>query len=258
METQYETTKHYNDTVELVFDTKKHHYTWEGETVDGVTSILGVINKPALVYWSANQAAEYVEANLPLNTPLDEVQKKGLVEGAKKAHRNFLKDAADYGTLLHDWIECYIKSTIGQGSKPNMPTNPKLKESAEKFLNWIKEFDVKFIASEQKVMSKKYKFAGTFDFLATVKGKIVLGDIKTSSGIYDEMWLQTAAYKGAYLEEFADKHIDHTLIFRCGKDGSFEVKELNDYEKNYNAFVSALILYRRLKEMKFLNYINQN
>lgn len=254
-----ETSLHYNKTLHLHFDAKKHHYTadlegkYQDKTFDGVTSVLGIIAKPALVYWAANKAAEYIDANLPVNTAIDEVQKVKLIEGAKTAHRSFLKDAADYGTLLHNWIEKYIK-----GQNPEIPTNETLKKAVEQFLEWKEKHKVKFLESEKKVASLKYEFCGTCDLIAEIDDKVVLGDIKTSSGVWNEYWLQTAAYKGAYLEEFPDKKIDHTLILRCGKDGVFEVKELNDFEKNYNAFVAALILYRREKEMKFLNYINNN
>lgn len=248
---QIETTEHYGGTLKLEYNDSKHHYIVDGETYTGCTSALGVIAKPALTFWAAKMASEYVDKNLPLNTPIDEIAKKRLTEGAKAAHRNFLKDAADIGTLFHSWAEAYIK-----GSQPVMPTNPMFKKAVENFLKWVGDNNVKFIASEQKVVSKKYKFCGTFDFLATVDGKIVLGDLKTSSGIYNEQYLQVSAYKGAYLEEFPDKVVDHTLIVRCGKKGDFEVKEMNNFEKNYKAFLAALTLHKHMKDTKNFKCIN--
>ena len=102
----------YDKTIKLQFDAKKHHYTVDGQTVDGVTSILGIINKPALVYWSANKAAEFVEKNLTPGKALDELEIKKLSSGCKTAHRTFKDDAADIGTMFHVFCEQFIKAEI--------------------------------------------------------------------------------------------------------------------------------------------------
>jgi hypothetical protein len=244
--------KHYNDTVCLTFNPVRHHYTVAGKTVDGCTSILGVINKPALVAWSANMAAKFIDANLEVNKPIDEIEKLKLVNGCKTAHRSFKEQAADIGKLFHAWADDYA-----QGKNPAMPTNPMLLKAVEQYLIWIKENKVVFKDSEKVVYSKKYNYAGTLDIVAEVNGKLCIIDLKTSSGIWDEYLLQVAAYKWALQEEFPEQRIDHVVIVRCGRDGSFEVKEVNDYEPNMNAFVGALILYRRLKAMKFDNFKKQ-
>ena len=44
---------------ELTFDADAHAYTWGGAFVPGVTSILSVIGKPALVPWAAGMAADH-------------------------------------------------------------------------------------------------------------------------------------------------------------------------------------------------------
>jgi len=248
---EYETSTHYGGKVELCFNAKKHHYTIDGKTIDGVTSVLKVIDKPALMFWAVNQAVDYIDNNLKVGQKLDEVEKMRLLEGAKKAHRTFSTDAAGIGTLFHKWIEDYINN-----NNPKIPKNRMLQKSVDNFLTWVEENDVTFHSAERKILSLKHQFCGTADFTCTIKGKRVLGDIKTSSGIWDEYWLQLAAYKGAMQEEFPDYPIAHTLILRCGKDGSFEARALNDFKKNYDAFLAALTLHRRLKEMKKLEYLN--
>lgn len=246
-----ETTKLYNGEIELCFNKEKHHYTVDGRTIDGVTSILGVINKPALIFWSASKASEFINLNLPVGEVIDEIRKKKLVDGCKVAHKVFKTDAADLGSMLHDLLEKHIK-----GEDYQSPINPILKKSFKQFLDWAKTNKVQFKSSERKVYSKQYDFCGTLDFTAVINGKRVIGDIKTSSGIWDEYWLQTAAYKQALQEEFPSLPIDHTVIVRCGKDGSFEVKEMNHFERNIKAFLGALSLYRWQKEMKFQTLIS--
>lgn len=243
-----EKTLHYNGTIELCFNSDRHHYTIGEETIDGTTSVLGVIAKPALIYWSANKASEYIDKFLEVGKVIDELEKKKLVDGCKTAHRTLKSEAADIGSMFHDWVHQFIS-----GKKQKLPTNEMLRNAVNQFLDWVKTNKVKFEHSELRVYSQKYKVAGTLDFVAIIDSKRIVGDIKTSSGCWDEYHLQTAFYKCAFQEEFPDKQIAHTVIVRCGKDGSFEIKEMNEYEKNLEAFVGALALYRRLKEMKFNN-----
>ncbi len=235
----------YGGKVVLAFDPIKHIYMANGVRTDSCTGVLSVINKPALLGWAVKVTADYIDANLHPGIAIDELQKKKLIENAKKEHRVKKTDAGDHGTFLHSLIEKHLK-----GIKYDEPINPIIKNSLEQFKVWIKENDVILKCSERKVYSLKHKVSGTLDIIASVKGKIVLYDVKTASGIWPEQFLQTNFYKAALQEEFPDKRIDHVGIIRCGKDGSFEVKEANDFEKNFEAFLGALVLYRRLKEME--------
>lgn len=241
-----ETTKMYNGEVILEFDTDKHKYTVNGNIVDGCTSVLKVIDKPALLPWGVKVTCDYIEKNLKVGVPLDEIQKMNLIKEAKAQHRSKKTDAGDLGTLLHSLVE-----KVAKKQPYDEPVNPILKTSFDQFRAWVKENEVEFLASERKVYSRQHNVAGTLDLIMRIKGKVVLGDIKTASGVWNEMFLQTNFYKGAMQEEFPDKHIDHVAIIRCGKDGTFEVKEANDFEENFKAFLAALTLYRRLKKMDY-------
>ena len=44
---------------ELAFDEEKHAYTWGGEFVPGVTSILSCIAKPALMPWAIGVTRDF-------------------------------------------------------------------------------------------------------------------------------------------------------------------------------------------------------
>ena len=131
------TTHLYNKTVPLEFDDDKHHYTIEGRTIDGVTSVLKILDKPALIPWAVNQAVGYMDKNLPVGVALDELQKKQLLDEAKKIYRKTASDAADLGTLTHEWCEKWIK-----GMNPEMPTNEILRQNAENFVKWATEHKV--------------------------------------------------------------------------------------------------------------------
>lgn len=237
----------YHGAITIVFDPMKHLYTLDGVPVPGVTGVIGMINKPALIPWAANMAAQRMGELLKPGVAYDEVQIKEMLGEAKVAHRRKKEAAGDVGTLIHKWIERWIK-----GENPEPPVNEVMKYATGKFLEWQKQYDVKFVFSERRIYSKKYHYAGTCDFVGTIGGKRIVGDIKTNSAVYPEMWFQTAAYQQALSEEFPEDEYEGTVIIRCGKDGSFEISETlhGDFKKNIKAFLGALALYNRMADIK--------
>lgn len=239
------TIKLYGGDVELDFEEEKHVYRANGKRIESVTGVLGVIAKPALVPWAAKMVADHIEANLKPGVSLDEMQIKDLCKAAKAAPNTKRDNAAQIGTFVHDWIDQWAK-----GNKQPMPIHPQVRNGVEAFLQWVNENHVEFHCSEIKIYSKKWEYAGTLDFEATVNGKRMLGDIKTSSGIYDEMFFQTSAYQIAREEEYPELKYEGHIIVNCKKDGTLAVKVSTEYEENKTAFLCALGLHRRIKQLK--------
>ena len=120
------------------------------------------------------------------------------VDEAKGLHRQFKKAAATTGSKVHDWCEDYVN-----GKNPAMPDDAQVLRGVNAFLDWVKNNKVTFIVAEQKLYSKEYGYCGQADcvfYLGNKKNEIYLGDYKTSTGMYDEVMLQTAAYVHAWTE----------------------------------------------------------
>ena len=64
----------------LKFYDASHRYKLDGEWVPGVTTILGVLNKPALTKWAASQVAEYVADHPEAVDHLRDTQGSALAE----------------------------------------------------------------------------------------------------------------------------------------------------------------------------------
>ena len=165
----------YNGEVTLSFDGFRHKYVWEEENqeIKSVTKILSVINKPALVNWASNMAIDYVSGQIAPGTAYDEIELATIFDKGRKAHYDRKVEAGNIGTLLHKWVENYIR-----GEDPGMPVNPDLKASVLRFLIWVKKHKVKFLLSEQVIFSKQYLYSGTTDFICTIDGKMYIGDLK--------------------------------------------------------------------------------
>jgi len=254
-----ESYKIYGGAVELDFDDKRHRYYvtdrdmgLDNEWVPGCTSITGVINKPALMGWAVKMAGEHIRENLKPGVALDEVQISQLITDAKRAHRQKKESAADLGTMIHAWIEQYIKAemNIKGFKKPEDPTNEKMQSAVLAFFDWRNKHKVTFTHSEQKVYSRMAQVAGTIDAVGTIDGKLAIIDFKTSNGIWPEMTLQVSFYQQAW-EEMTGKKVDTRWIVRFGKeDGEFEAVELTDHVEDAKAFMGAAILYKRLRVLE--------
>ena len=157
---------YYHNVVEphLTVGSKARFYDFDGKKVPSVTTILGCIDKPALVQWSANTSVEYIKSNMeeirnPETTPerLDQLLKK-----AKTAHRTESKKATDIGGLVHDAIETYMK-----GGKPDaiLDGSPKAQSAFLAFLEWQDKVKLEPLQLECTVFHPTLLFGGTFDCL---------------------------------------------------------------------------------------------
>lgn len=222
----------YNGEVKIEFEPERHRYTNNsGEKVTSVTQALNIINKPALLPWACRVMADELIDNLNKG----EVVTQDDIKNAKSAHRRIKNKAADIGTEVHKWAEEYIK-----GNNPELPEDEQVLNGVTAFLKWVDAHSVKFKSSERIVYSKKYNYVGTMDAEAYIDGQLCVIDFKTSSNIWPEMLLQTAAYQAAAEEEDNSKFEGDRWIARFDRDtGEFEAKQFGEYKKHLQAFLSA-------------------
>lgn len=253
--------KLYGDKIILEFEPKNHVYSVNGKQVWGVTSITGVLDKPALKYWAVNKAIEYLESNLRPGEVLDEIQIKNLLQEAKYAHTQAKNKAADVGILIHEWVANYVLAISRKEKPPKRPVNKEMKNAIDGFFKWAKINKLTIIRSEQKIYSKKWKYAGTLDLEGIVNGKRTIIDIKTGNALYPEAFLQASSYLKAREEETGKKYPGGVIVLRLAKEDkereitAFEVKKDEDVETHFKCFLNCLSIYRwkMMEKKKELN-----
>lgn len=201
----------------------------DGREVVGVTTALNVISKPQLIQWAWNEG---------------------------KAGRDFRKvrdAAADVGTLCHFMCECHLKGIEPDMSEFSSADVKKAENGFIKFVSWWDKNKFKLVASEKQCVSEKNCYGGTIDIIAEDEtGMACLIDLKTSSGIYDSMFWQVAAYRQLW-DEIDSRKIIKVYIVRIGKDEKcedFEVREKVDSTHDFMIFLDALKLYNDIKKAK--------
>lgn len=239
------------------FNKEKHEYLIDGKRATGVTTIIGVLAKPALIGWAAKMACEHIKARVGELT--DDAVAVNLtvlsewLEEARTAHTKKKEAAGTHGTDAHALVEVYVKDCLANwNGSPHLDVQEQ-NAAINPFIVWSVANVDHFLYSERKMFNKELFIAGTADFAYMGKdGKRYVGDFKTSSGIYGiDYWLQVAAYK-MLAEAEGDTPYDGMTVVRMGKDGSFQVQQLYEYETYKEAFLCCLTLYRAQAAIKDL------
>ena len=225
-----------------------HKFTdLEGNRILGVTSITGLVDKSnQLIYWATKLMGRYLLENYD-GKAIDEQ----IVLTAQKKWREAIEEAADIGKEIHSFIEAKFK-----GESPVMPEREQTLNGVNAYLKWMKTHKIKVAEAERIIYSKKYGYAGICDWYGEEGLDLVIGDNKSSKGIYNEMQYQVAAYQAA-LEEELEQKFKKAYIIRFDKEtGEFiperDVLEISrkEYLKNYEAFLGLLKVKHREVELE--------
>ncbi len=232
-------------------------YELNGVEYPSVTTITGILDKPALIQWAANCAVDYVAGNLDRLKSDNVHEGEAVLEEARKAHRTVKDEAAGNGTMVHKAIELYINHEPYE----DLLATDEAKTAFSAFLSWEDKNHVLWEKTECQVFSVIHGYAGRFDAIAMVNGHRYLVDFKTSKGIWDEMKYQLCAYMQAYNEmlEEGQEPIENIAILHLDKQtGEPTFKPIEkDVDRmttlfNFLAMAYYLLANRRLKNNPFV------
>jgi hypothetical protein len=167
-----------------------HSYMINGEPVAGVTTLLS------------------------MGTPAEQ----GLLEYFKRTDKEtqeaILLDAQERGSNVHQSIELLL---LGEPVASSALRRKREKLGVASFVDFFERVKPTNIVSEQVVayLYEDYMFAGTLDFIATINGKRILIDFKTSATHSRKNELQVEAYKAA-VEQSSNEKIDYCYVLYLG------------------------------------------
>jgi hypothetical protein len=235
------------------FGNTARFYDVDGVLYPSVTTILGAINKPALVGWAAKVEREACIAaacdlweSVPTSPKMArDAYQSSLVArvGKLKASQKLLAKAGDIGSQAHSLIEWWLRRDLKMeaGEEPKV-CDPAL-WAAMAWQDWAKAANLAPMGVEQRVWSRRYRYAGTLDLLAELtladgSRAIVVQDNKTGRAIYKEAKLQVAALGLALVEMEQVKVMPWGCIVRLPKvetDPQFEVLYISPEDMHANA-----------------------
>jgi hypothetical protein len=174
-----------------------------------VTTIIGALDKPALLYWAAEETAKAackVAKSLPSRIDEDgEAEVVKWLRDARFRRPKGQRSATELGTAVHDALE--ELALTGKFPVVDAEVQPFI-EQADR---WMQKASPVFEAAEMCVYNSTYGYAGTLDAIAIIGGARLLIDYKSSRRATDargkpatpfasQVGLQLAAYRYA---EFA-------------------------------------------------------
>lgn len=212
--------------------TKAHirYRTVDGEICPGVTTITGSQlgwNTQVLINWANRMGLKGIDSS------------------------KYKDDKADIGTLAHamvtDWL-LGIKTDTSDYSKNQIGV---AENSALSFYEWAKNKQIKPILVEIPFVSEKYKFGGKPDIYAHIDGSLELIDLKTGSGIYEEMIVQVAAYEMLFVENGHPVETVRILNIPRTEDEAFVERVIGKKQREiaWKIFRNCLSNYQLRKKM---------
>lgn len=191
-----------------------------------VTTIIGALDKPALLYWAAEQTAEAAIDNLATWRAM--LEDRGRDEAVK-----WLRDArfrrpkaklasTALGTVTHKVCEEYaltgqkpdrafVAELVRQEGGPQVDVDAEcnvVRRMLNQFDDWLHRFQPSYQATEVCVYNPTYGYAGQADAFLTIDGVRFAADYKTSreprdsrgnlkTPYPDQVGIQLAAYRNA-------------------------------------------------------------
>lgn len=237
-------------------------YPIDGQQYPSVTTVLGIVDKsgPLMAWAVKEQDKAWAAAVLEGFTHPELVGASsekilafiGTAMHRVKAGQKKTEQAGVIGTAAHAWIEWECRRRMGEdaGTEPEIPDAARVATMA--WEDWAKEVEFEPLVLERTVYHPKWGYAGTLDWIGRVKGKVVLGDYKTSRAVYPEAYLQNIAYREAY--RAGGGETSHGLILRLPKtieDPAFEAVWVPE-TTTLKPFLAALALWRWQRTMQGL------
>lgn len=178
-----------------VHRTARHLYYFNGELVGpGVTTIVKVLDAPALTNWRLEQVAM---------TAIEQAERlivdrqDGRAEAAVKYLTTSSTKARDRGTRIHGTLESVLR-------REPYDVHPDDVAAVEGARAWLNQSGVTPIEVEAFLIHRELGYGGTVDLIADIAGETWLLDWKTSKSVawpsgevYSDHRLQLAAYANA-------------------------------------------------------------
>jgi len=195
------------------------------ENYPGVTTVLGVLNKPGLPKWANNLGLRGIDSS------------------------RFVSEAAETGTLAHEMIVSYFSGKPCDTKDYSANQITRAEQALSMFHKWAEVYKPRAILLEKSLISHRYGYGGTLDLYA----ELTIGDrqfreicdFKTGSGPWPTHFAQLAAYR-VLLEENGYE-VENARLIKVPVDPSiqtFSESQLLHLDSYWKLFRHCLAIYK--------------
>lgn len=200
--------------------------TADGTRVPGATTIIGILDKPALVKWANNLGLQGIDST------------------------RYVDNLASVGTLAHHLILCHYKGEVPDMTDFTENQIELAQNCIQSYSFWEGSHKIEPVLIEEPIVSEILKYGGTPDLYCKMDGVLTLLDFKTGKALYTEVMYQLAAYRNL-LNEYGYP-VDQCMALKIGRsdDEGFEVKIGKDMDTAFSIFKHCLDLYYLIRDYK--------
>lgn len=201
--------------------------TSDGQKVPGATTITGLLNKPFLITWANRLGLEGIDST------------------------KYRDEAAEVGTLAHAMVQAHLQGETVDETQYTAQQVDLASNAVLSFFAWEKSHNLEPLMLEVQMVSDKHLYGGTVDCYGVLDNVFTLIDFKTGKSIYDEFFVQTAAY--AELLKEHGHPVEQIRILRIGRDETegFEERSITTWDKYYEIFDCLNKVYWLKKDLKW-------
>lgn len=199
------------------------YYNKGKEEVPSVTTIMKVLNKPAIAGW-----ANYLGWK-------------------RQSYEKVLEEKAAHGTFIHEMFHEFMFKE-GKEFKVNQETLEMMKIYLNNFKNFLNKYNIKPIWGEKSYSADTY--GGTIDLLCEIDGKLTILDFKTSKKFYSSHFIQLGAY--IQLLDYNGIQVEQVGIVQIS-DNEIKLKlkqrdEMDIYVDLFNSLTNTFYMVYELNE----------
>lgn len=233
---------------------RRHYVDAAGNRLPSVTTIIGLLNKPALMGWAARMAAEYVGERLRgciLTGDSDDEFVNTVIAAGKNAHNTTRDHAAKLGTDAHALVERHYDGetiAVDVGTEDAALVHGSYRRTVEHFTKTGTEL----IYNELQMVDPVLGYGGTMDFVLRRGSRFLVGDLKTGKGVYDEVVIQLGAYTSLLKLAVPTLEIDGGVVVHSPIHGEVAEYEITKDQLAYGAsiFGALLLVYKNIDKCK--------
>jgi hypothetical protein len=234
-------------TIRRVDRGRNHWYEDEnGVRVPGVTGIQSkaIPKQDILVPWAGRMSGDYVLDHWDELVAMAPSERWKAVSGASRRHNTAAKVR---GSKIHA-----LGAAVAAGEEVAVPAE--LVGYVEAYAQFLYDYDAQILLSEAVVWSKTHGHCGTLDMgallaldIGTEGGRYEtwLLDVKTGSGVYDDVAFQLAPYRYAdvWIDFSGPEPVEREMpsFDRCGvvhvREDGYSLHEVEVTEETYRGFL---------------------
>jgi plasmid stabilization system protein ParE len=196
-----------------------------------VTTIIGVLDKPALVPWAVDVTAERTVENL--ETVARRLEQEGAAEAVKyikglRWQTDGRLRETELGTLAHALFDEYAMTGHRPEVVPELHPEHRqhgvvlddrdifdLRRMLDQFDTFLQRYSPEYLATEVVVFHPDYRYAGQADGFARIGGDLLILDYKTSLKTWDKRGKLRTPYPEVGLQLAAYRYAELAAVFRA-------------------------------------------